>query len=157
MDAIDRKLLVEAEKGLPLTAEPFHEIAAKAGITPQEAITRLQQLQKEGTIRRFGASFRPNNIGFTANALVAWKVPEEHVAEIGLRFSNHSEISHCYERKIIEGKWEYNLYTVMHAHKRGAIEQLVKLLSNETALTDYLILYSTRNLKSKKLTEKQKC
>ncbi|MCL4429132.1 MAG: AsnC family transcriptional regulator [Chloroflexi bacterium] len=147
MDAIDHKLLVEAEKGLLLTPEPFNEIAAKIGIKPQEVIARLRKLQENGVIRRFGVSLKPNGVGFCANALVAWKVPESRVQEVGNYFSEYNEISHCYERKTVVGKWEYNLYTVMHAHERQAIEELVKQLSDATSLTDYLILYSTKNLK----------
>jgi hypothetical protein len=47
----------------------------------------------------------------------------------------------------IAGKWEYNLYTVMHAKEREAVEKTVKNLSEATAVNDYQILYSTRDLK----------
>ena len=147
MDEVDRKILFETNKGLLLTPEPFNEIAAQLGITPQEVIARLVKLRESGVIRRFGASIKPNDLGFSANALVAWKVPENRVQEVGSCLSKFSEVTHCYERKAIAGKWEYNLYTVMHARKREAIEQLVNNLSEATAVNDYLILYSTRDLK----------
>ena len=86
MDEIDRKLLAGMEKGIPLTAEPFKEIALQLGITPEEVVTRLSNLKEKGIIRRFGASLKPSNIGFLANALVAWKVPENRVQEIGASF-----------------------------------------------------------------------
>jgi DNA-binding Lrp family transcriptional regulator len=149
MDSVDRKLIVEAEKGLPLTSEPFSTLAAKVGVTPQEAISRLQKLRTEGVIRRFGVSLKPNSIGFNANALVAWKVPVDRVLEVAQYFSGCSQISHCYERETVTGRWEYNIYTVLHAHERRTVEQLIKQLSNETSLTDFLVLYSIRNLKNK--------
>jgi DNA-binding Lrp family transcriptional regulator len=157
MDAIDRKLLVEAEKGLLLTPQPFHAIAVQVGITPQEVIARLQRLQENGVIRRFGLSLKPNDVGYNANALVAWKVPQSRIQEIGEYFSGYNDISHCYERGTVAGKWEYNVYTVIHAHERQTIEQLVKLLSDIIGLSDYLILYSTRNLKTKPAQETGKC
>jgi DNA-binding Lrp family transcriptional regulator len=147
MDEVDYKILFETNKGLLLTAEPFNEIAAQLGITPQEVIARLVKLRDSGVIRRFGASIKPNDLGFSANALVAWKVPENRVQDVGSCLSKYQEVTHCYERKTIAGKWEYNLYTVMHARKREAIEQLVNSLSEATAVNDYLILYSTRDLK----------
>ncbi len=61
--------------------------------------------------------------------------------------SQLSEVTHCYERMIVAGKWEYNLYTVMHAKQRESVEQLVKNLSEATAVQDYQILFSTRDLK----------
>ncbi len=148
MDAIDRKILAESEKGLLLTPEPFQEIAAQVGITSKEVIERLKKLQETGVIRRFGLSFKPNGIGYLANALVAWKVPQHRVQEIGKLFSKYTEISHCYERESVAGKWEYNIYTVMHAHERKTIEQLTEQLSTATGLEDYLILFSIRNLKT---------
>lgn len=147
MDEIDRKILLETNKGLLLTPAPFNEIAAQLGITPREVIARLIKLRENGVIRRFGASIKPIDLGFSANALVAWKVPENRVQEVGSHLSKYQEVTHCYERKTIAGKWEYNLYTVMHAQKREDIEQLVSNLSEATAVNDYLILYSTRDLK----------
>ena len=149
MDEIDRKLLIEAEKGLLLTPQPFHVIAVQIGIPPQEVLIRLQRLQADGIIRRFGVSLKPDGVGFCANALVAWKVPQNRVGEVGEYFSQSPLISHCYEREASMGKWEYNLYTVMHAHERKTIEWLVKQFSAAIAVTDYLVLYSTRNLKTK--------
>jgi DNA-binding Lrp family transcriptional regulator len=156
MDAVDRKLLAETEKGLPLTPKPFHFVAAQLGITPDEVLTRLQRLQAEGVIRRFGASIRPNSVGFSANAMVAWKVPAERIQEMGVFFSGCSDVSHCYERQIVAGRWEYNLYTVIHAPDRATLEALVKRLSEASGLGDFVVLYSTRNLKTQK-EEKRRC
>ena len=147
MDEIDSKILLETNKGLPLTPEPFNEIAAQLGITPQEVIARIVKLRESGVIRRFGASIKPNDLGLSANAIVAWKVPENRVQEVGSYLSQLSEVTHCYERMIVAGKWEYNLYTVMHAKQRESVEQLVKNLSEATAVQDYQILFSTRDLK----------
>jgi siroheme decarboxylase len=147
MDEIDNKILFKTNKGLTLTSEPFKEIALQLGITHQEVIARLIKLREEGVIRRFGASIKPNDIGFLANALVAWKIPEKRIQEVGSYISKYKEVTHCYERKTIIEKWEYNLYTVMHARKRSDIEQLVNELSKATAINDYQILYSVRDLK----------
>ena len=147
MDEIDRKLLAGMEKGITLTTEPFNEIALQLGITPKEVVTRLCNLKEKGVIRRFGASIKPNNIGFSANALVAWKVPENRVQEIGAYFSKYQEISHCYERKTVNGRWDYNLYTVIHGREREVVQRMVKEISEEIAINEYKILYSTRDLK----------
>jgi siroheme decarboxylase len=156
MDAIDHKIITQAAKGLPLTPQPFNEIAAQNGITPQEVINRLQRLQETGVIRRFGVSLKPSGVGFSANALVAWRVPENRIQEVAAFFSRRQEVSHCYEREMVEG-WAYNIYTVMHAHERSIIEALVKQFSDATQLADYLILYSTRNLKTNQPEETKKC
>ena len=147
MDEIDRKLLAQTEKGIALTQEPFNEIALQLGIPQKEVITRLNSLKEEGVIRKFGASIKPNNIGFSANALIAWKVPANRIQEVGAYLSKLSDISHCYERKAVNGRWEFNLYTVMHARERESIQRIVNQISIETAVNEYKILYSTRDLK----------
>jgi siroheme decarboxylase len=157
MDSVDRKLVFEAEKGLLLTAQPFDEIASKIGITTQEVIERLKKLQENGVIRRFGISLKPNSVGYLANALVAWKVPQSRVQEVGVYFSGFNDISHCYERETVAGLWEYNIYTVIHAHDRDAVEELVTLLSSITSIAEYLIIYSKRNLKTLMGKEMAKC
>ncbi len=157
MDSVDQKLLVQTEKGLPLASEPFSQIAAETGITPQEAIERLKRLLKAGVIRRFGVSLRPNSVGYCANAVVAWKVPAERVEELGAYFAGYKDISHCYEREVIVGKWEYNIYTVIHGRERQAVEDLVKLLSLIVGVTDYVVIFSTKNLKIQPSEEKLQC
>lgn len=153
MDEIDLKLLAAMEKGIALSTEPFNEIAQQLGITQQEVITRLSKLKQEGVIRRFGASIKPNNVGFSANALVAWKTPEKRVAEVGDYLSKFPDISHCYQRKAVDGRWEYNLYTVIHAPEREGIQRMVNQISLETGINEYKILYSARDLKRANVAE----
>lgn len=147
MDETNQKILEYLEKGIALTNEPFKEIAAQLGITQQEVIARLTKLKQEGAIRRFGASIKPNKIGFSANALVAWKVPQNRVQEVGFYLSRLPEISHCYERMVVPQRWEYNFYTVLHARERDGIESMVNQISVTASLKEYKILYSKRDLK----------
>ncbi|MGA3059372.1 MAG: Lrp/AsnC family transcriptional regulator [Candidatus Bathyarchaeia archaeon] len=147
MDEIDLKLLAGMEKGITLTTAPFNDIALELGITPKEVVTRLCSLKEKCVIRRFGASLKPNSIGFSANALVAWKVPENRVQEIGTYLSKYQEISHCYERQTVNRRWDYNLYTVIHGRERAVVQSIVKEISEVTAISEYKILYSTKDLK----------
>ena len=147
MNEVDHDLLSALEKGIPITTEPFKELAAQLGMSPQEVVSRLSALKENGTIRRFGASVKPNALGFKANALVAWKVPLENVKEVGSFLSKFREISHCYEREAVSGRWEYNLYIVIHAKNRQDIQRIVKAISIKLAIHECKVLYSTRNLR----------
>ena len=147
MDKLDHELLFELKNGLPVSVDPFRAIADRLQMSPSEVIQRIVKLQKTGVIRRFGACIKPTDIGFFANALVAWRVDNNRIQEIGSHLSTLKEITHCYRRKPIIGKWEYNLYTVMHAQKRETIEQMVKDISNKISVSDFKILYSVKNLK----------
>ncbi len=147
MDKIDSAILSELEQGIPLIYEPFNQIADKLGISKEELFERLTKLKKEGVIRRFGASIKPNGVGLTANAVIAFNVPHSRVQEIGAALSAVKEVTHCYERENDPSRWAYNLYIVMHAQKRETIEQKVKQFSNALDISDYVILFSTRDLK----------
>ena len=74
-------------------------------------------------------------------------MPENRVQEIGVYLSKYQEISHCYERKIVNGRWDYNLYTVIHGREREVVQRIVKEISEGIAINEYKILYSTRDLK----------
>jgi DNA-binding Lrp family transcriptional regulator len=117
-------------------------------LTQGEVISRLKNLQQSGAIRRFGARMLPRDIGLPASAMVAWKVPDSRVQEVGEYFSGFKEMTHCYEREIVPGKWEYNLYTVLHSRNRGRIKAFVKQLSENLGIPEYLILFSKANLKT---------
>jgi DNA-binding Lrp family transcriptional regulator len=148
LDKIDVMLLSELAQGVPLKSQPFNDLAVKVGVRVEEVLVRLQNLKSAGVIRRFGATLKPNSIGFTANAVVAWNVSCERMDEVGLYFSSFREITHCYERSSVPGRWDYNMYTVMHAQSRQMIEQMIKLLAETVGIQNYVILYSKRDLKN---------
>ncbi|MCL2135430.1 MAG: Lrp/AsnC family transcriptional regulator [Candidatus Bathyarchaeota archaeon] len=148
MDRIDELLLSELACGISLVEQPFDDVAAKLGISVEDVLLRLQNMLRTGVIRRFGATLKPNSIGFTANAVIAWNVPGERVDEVGMFFSSFREVSHCYERSPVPERWNFNMYIVMHASSRKVIEQSVKFLAGTVGIYDYVILYSKRDLKN---------
>lgn len=148
MDEVDLAVLRAMLNGIPLTKEPFAEVAKKTGISQGEVITRLKKLMRNGVVKRFGLSINHREAGFVANALVAWKVPQNRVEEIGAVMLNYEAITHCYERETIPGKWEYNLFTVIHGRDRESVERLIEELSKSIGVDDYLTLFSVKKLKS---------
>ena len=57
--------------------------------------------------------------------------------------SRYQEISHCYERETVNGRWDYNLYTVIHGREREVVQRMVKEISDGIGIREYKILYST--------------
>lgn len=147
LDEVDCKILLEIERGIPLVTEPFRDIAKHLRITQKEVVSRLKKLREGEVIRRFGVTIKPRRVGLSANAVVVWKVPKNRVQEVGTVLSKYKEVTHCYERKTIPRKWKYNLYTVVHAQEREIIESMVKRFSDAVSVSDYLILFSKRELK----------
>ncbi len=146
MDKIDRKLLKSIHEGIPITPEPFKQIAEGLGISEDEVIRRLEGMVKEGAIRRFGASIGHRAIGITANAMCTWNVPDDRVEEVGALMAGFAEVTHCYERPRYPG-WKYNLFTMIHAYSRDECEKVATEISITTGISDYRILFSEKEFK----------
>ncbi len=146
-DEKDQAILRITQEGLPLDKEPFRAIAAQTGLTEEEVIARLRRLKSMGVIKRLGISVNQRKIGIVANAVIAWKVPEELVERVGNIFASHKEVTHCYERVTIPGKWEYNLFTVVHGYNRESVEQFAKRMSEIVDIRDYIVMFSNEQFK----------
>ena len=83
---IDKKVISLIQKDLPVDRRPFASIADKIGITEEKFIERVNNLKKQGIIRRFGATLRHQEAGFSSNAMVAWTAPEDRIEEAGKIF-----------------------------------------------------------------------
>ena len=110
-------------------------------------ISRLRSLHRSGIIRRIGISVNQRKLGITANALVAWKIPGEAVERAGPLLSSFPEISHCYERSIVPGRWEYNMFTVIHGQDRQSVNTRAETIADTLGLRTYLVLFSTDQFK----------
>jgi DNA-binding Lrp family transcriptional regulator len=146
MDTIDKKILIITQDGIPLVSEPFNQLAKGLGIPEEELLEKLNNMLKDGTIRRFGASIGHRAIGITANAMCTWNVPDEKVEETGAIMAGFPEVTHCYERPRYPD-WKYNLFTMIHAYSREECEKIAKQISISTGIKDYTILFSEKEFK----------
>ena len=95
---LEKKIIALMQTDIPVIKRPFLEMAEKIGITEDKFLGVLKDLDKRGLIRRFGATLKHQKSGFKANAMVAWKVPEERVEKTGNIMATFHEITHCYRR-----------------------------------------------------------
>lgn len=143
---LDKQLVRELQKGLPLVSRPFKEIASRLKMTEEELIEKIRSFIEGGQIRRFGAAVRHQDLGFVSNAMVVWDVPEAKVAEVGPIMAGFEQVSHCYQRPRYPG-WPYNLFTVVHGKSREECIQAAESLARATGLDKYRLLFSTAELK----------
>ena len=64
---------------------PYAGLAARAGWDERAAIERLAQWQAEGVIRRFGVVVRHHELGYRANAMTVWDVPDDVASGVRTR------------------------------------------------------------------------
>ncbi|MDP4143418.1 MAG: Lrp/AsnC family transcriptional regulator [Bacillota bacterium] len=146
IDLLDEQIIRRLQKDIPITEEPYRIIANEVGIGEDELIDRIDWLHKTGVLKRVAAVVRHREVGFKANALVLWKVPEERVEAVGTIMASVQQISHCYERDTCEN-WKYNMYTMVHEKTRQQCEEVIKKLSRDTEVKEYRVLYSLKELK----------
>ncbi len=147
MDETDKQILRRMQDDIPLVTRPFLAVAEELGITENEVLKRVQRMIDTGIVRRFSASLRHRKLGIKANPLCAWKVPALRVVEVGEKMASFDEVTHCYERPIVPGKWEYNLFTMIHGYDRKECEKIVEKISKAVGISDYRLLYSTKEFK----------
>ena len=146
IDELDKQIIHYLQGDLPVIARPFAAIAEKIGISEAEFLERVELLKQRRILRRFGATLRHQLAGFNANAMVAWRVPEDRVDQAGRLMAAFREVSHCYQREL-EGDWEYNLFAMIHGKNRKACESVARRIADEIGLDDYIFLPSIKEYK----------
>lgn len=149
IDAVDRRIIVATQSGLPLTTRPYHQIAQQLGLAPQEVMRRLRQMLDNGVIRRIGLVPNHYALGYRANGMSVWDVPDAKVGELGRNIGQLEFVSHCYQRPRHLPDWPYNLFAMVHGRSRAEVDTkvttIVALLGSDNR--GHTVLYSTRILK----------
>jgi DNA-binding Lrp family transcriptional regulator len=149
LDDADRRLIVATQAGLPLVPRPYDALSQRLGMDAEEVKTRLQRMLDAGVIRRIGAVPNHYAIGYTANGMSVWDVDDAHVDRLGAAVGALDCVTHCYRRPRHLPDWPYNLFAMVHARDRAAVERHVMRI--ETLLGVHCrthdVLYSTQILK----------
>ena len=147
-------LLIGAiQHGLPLVSRPFAkigaEIGAGIGLTESEVIAALASLVEQGVIKRMGVVVRHHELGYRANAMVVWDIPDDRASELGQRIGSFDFVTLCYRRPRRLPAWRYNLFTMIHGRHRDEVLGLVAQLKEQCGLEHvaHEILFSCRRFK----------
>jgi DNA-binding Lrp family transcriptional regulator len=139
------------QQDLPLVPRPFAEIARQFGLSEEGLLDMARELEAAGIIRRFSAVLRHRRVGYTANGMACWVVPESRVEEVGQLAAAHRQVSHCYQRPAYPPRWPYTLFTMIHGRSRDSVETVVAQIAEETGIEQYEVLYSTREFKKERI------
>ncbi len=129
MDKVDSQILQELQYDFPLSERPYEVIAERLKISKKEIWNRIQMMLDKGMIRRMGASFDSNKLGFRSTLAAVSVAPEmvDLAAEIIGRFY---EVTHSYLRKDVFNIW-FTLIAVDNNRIENILEQIRKSLSLE--------------------------
>jgi DNA-binding Lrp family transcriptional regulator len=149
LDDADRRLLGALADGLPLIERPYAALGDRAGLSEAEVCRRLARLREQDLIARLGVVVRHRELGYGANAMVVWDVPDEQARAFGRRLAGFPFVSLCYRRARSLPEWPYNLYCMIHARSReAALAQVGEVV--EACLWHEVpreVLFSTRRFK----------
>jgi DNA-binding Lrp family transcriptional regulator len=146
MDKTDKKIISVIQGDLPLHPSPFAVLAERIGMTEKALLERIRDLKEEGIIRRFGATLRHQEAGFSSNVMIAWLAPDDRIEEIGNICARFREVTHCYHRAP-QKDWPYNLYTMVHGGNREECRRIAERVSRTAGVSDYLLLFSEKEFK----------
>lgn len=151
MSEREQALVAEVQHGFPLVPEPFAQIGRHAGLSEAEVIEQLGGWIHEGVINRIGVVVRHHELGYRANAMAVWALPEDRIDEIGRKLAAYPFVNLCYQRRPDPPRWNYNLFCMIHGQDREAVERKVALLREECGLDDYdhAVLFSSRRFKQR--------
>lgn len=151
MADLTRSIIHAIQGGLPLNSRPFALIAEAVGTDEQTVIDTVGDLQARGVIKRFGIVVRHHELGFRANAMVVWDIPDESVTVTARRLARDPAVTLCYRRPRRLPDWPYNLFCMIHGQDRRGVEEKISALRLATGIHElpYCVLFSRRRFKQR--------
>lgn len=142
----DKEFIRHLQKDLPVVDRPFLASANALGMTESQVFEKLQYYEEIGVMRRYAAILRHRDVGFTANGMIVWKVPEDKIEPVGEKLGAFPQISHCYQRPVY-ADWPYNVFSMVHCKSVAEAEDMAKDIQKHIQVDDYRILFSSREFK----------
>lgn len=143
----EQKALVRLLEGdLPLGERFFGPLAAQAGMSEEALLGQLRAWQASGVLRRVGLLLRHREIGFKANGMCCWDLPEAEVLEAGRRVAAFPEVTHCYERPKMD-VFPFRLYAMIHTPTWEGTQRLFERITREAGLTGGQLMLSVTEFK----------
>ncbi|MEO5371960.1 MAG: hypothetical protein H7833_17970 [Magnetococcus sp. DMHC-1] len=151
LDVQQRRLIQAIQGGFPIVSHPYREIGQTLGISEEAVIAGVAELQQLGIIKRMGIVVRHHELGYQANAMVVWDIPEAELPGLANKICAYPFVHLCYQRQRVIPEWPYNLYCMIHGRQRHEVLEQVGHLMTECGLRPYphKILFSNRRFKQR--------
>ncbi len=145
----DRLVVAAIVDGLPLSRRPFEAVGARVGLGEEQVIDSLKRMRDGGVIKRFGLIVRHHELGYRANAMTVWNIPDDRVDAVGRCFGKFDFVTLCYRRPRHMPDWPYNLFCMVHGRERDAVLEQVENLADACGVENVGrdVLFSTRRFK----------
>jgi len=148
LPAADWPLAALVEQGLPLVQRPYDRWALQLGCGVTQVLDTLARWLRDGALRRFGVVVRHHELGFDANAMTVFDVPDDAVDACGAALARDPAVTLAYRRARAPG-WPYNLYCMVHGRERAGVRAAIDAATGRAGLGGCAreILFSRRRFK----------
>ncbi|MDH5356297.1 MAG: AsnC family protein [Gammaproteobacteria bacterium] len=149
--AFESSLIEAIGQGLPLVSRPYEAIAKQLCCSEAKVIEGIQRLIQRDDIKRFGVVVRHRALGYRANGMVVWDIPDSRIEELGHRIGRYDFVTLCYQRPRRQPDWPYNLFSMIHGRDQSDVCKQVELIVEQCELQQikYEILFSGRCFKQR--------
>lgn len=132
LSQLEKHLLNEYQRGMPLTATPFADMAEQLKVhdiqaSEQEVIDCFSTLQERGLISRVGAVLKPQKVG--ASTLAAVAAPEHQIEEVAELINTFPEVNHNYLRE-----HDFNIWFVVTAETQQQVQSVLMAIEQKSGL-----------------------
>jgi DNA-binding Lrp family transcriptional regulator len=146
LDDQQKQLVRRLQDTLPLVDQPFDVLAGDLGWSTDRVLEQINDWRSRGVIRRFGAVVDHRRLGFTANGMAVFRVPDDEIDAAGRLLAGRDEVSHCYRRPPLEG-FDYNLFAMVHGTSVEEVQVAVADIVETVAPYEHAVLFSETEYK----------
>lgn len=145
------RLIEATQEGLPLVPRPYEQVGRGLAMSEAQVLDGLQSLIDRGVIKRFGVIVRHRRLGYRANLMAVWDVPDDRVDAVGRSLGQVEYVTLCYQRPRRLPDWPYNLFTMIHGRDRQTVLDQWRDLAARSGLLDIprAALFSRRCFKQR--------
>lgn len=147
----ERRLLLAVQDGLPIVARPYEAAGEKLAMPEERVLALLRSLMEKGVITRLGAVLNHLALGFTANGMAVWDVPDDKVPAAGRKLASFPAVTHCYRRPRRPPDWPYNIYAMLHGRSRREVLDALDRIAAGAGIADCPrdVLFSVRQFRKR--------
>lgn len=146
LSELDKRLVMRLQESLPIVAMPWEKIANALKIDEQTLFHLIRRLKEEGAIKRISAVLRHRRVGFRANGMACFQVPQRSIDTAGRCLARYPEVSHCYQRQTYP-EWKYSLYAMVHKKQKEECLSIINEMAQKISCNDFLVLFSEKEFK----------
>ena len=125
LSLLHKQLLNDFQRDFPLSSRPYQDIANSLGVTEEDVLLALTELNDNNLISRIGPIIPPNQLG--VSTLVAMAIPEQYLQSVADKISAYPEVNHNYERE-----HTFNLWFVAIATNAEHLQTLLDDIEKKT-------------------------